>query len=362
MIVALLAGVTLLAQEPPTYSDSAGVVRVVHTRLGSQATAFRIAESPLLMIGGMGDDPVHELTARNPFPVARPLRTGGWAVLDWFALKLFDERGRYLRTIGRPGRGPGEFGQLRELCITPGDTLIALGYSDRRLVVFDQEGNHLRTTRVAGPVWSDPCFPDGTVLVRTATAPNPASTLPPTRAAILDLVFEGQRFDWRTERARAIGRFSATSRDLMIPDGGNAVVGAGRIHVGNGWRPEYRVYTLDGRLERIVRWQATPAPVTAALRQGQAMRSRLPPSPREVLPYYHAIRVDSRGRVWVEDYDRGGWSVFGPAGEYLGRITVPARSTGRTEVAWIGTDRILLAWRDADGSPCFSLHPLVPRS
>lgn len=361
MIIALLLALPALAQAPPTVSDSAGVVRVVHQRLTTQAVPFRIVESPELTIGGVGEHPAHELTARNPFPVIRPLPRGGWVALDWFALKLFDERGRYLRTIGRPGRGPGEFGQLREVCVAPGDTLIALGYSDRSVTVFDAEGNHIHTLRAEGPVWTDPCFPDGSVLVRAGTRPNPRSPLPAVRAAVLDLIFDGQRLDWRTGRTRSLGWLPATSRDLLIPDGGSAVVGHGRIHVGNGSLPEFRVHSLGGRLERIVRWQATAVPVTPAQQRGEGARSRLPPSPRDVLPYHWSLRVDGVGRVWVEDYDRAGWSLFDPAGRFLGRLTIPALSAGRTEVAWIGTDRIMLAWRDQDGSPRFSLHRLVAR-
>lgn len=361
MIAVLLTGVILMAQAPPSSSDSAGVVRVVHARLGSQAAPFQIARSPLVIIGGLGDDPAHELTARNPFPVARPLQGGRWAVLDWFGLKLFDERGSYVRTIGRPGRGPGEFGQLRELCVAPGDTLIALGYSDRRLAVFDAEGNHVRTARAEGPVWTDPCFPDGSVLIRAGTRPNPRSTLPPARAVVLDLIFEGHRLDWRMGQTSSLGWLPATSRDLQIPDGGNAVVGNGRIHVGNGSLAEFRVYSLSGRLERVVRWQAPAVPATAATDRRGGMRSRPPPSPRETLPYYWSLRVDGIGRIWVEDYDREGWSVFDASGAFLGKLTIPALSTGRTEVVWIGTHRVMLASRAADGSPLLTLHALVPR-
>lgn len=361
MITSLLAGLTLIMQAPPVIAESAGAVHVVHGRLGSQPAAFRVATAPLLTIGSLSVDPAEELTARNPFPVARPLQNGGWAVLDWFALKLYDAGGRHLRTIGRPGRGPGEFGQLRELCVAPGDTLIALGYSDRRLAVFDAEGNHVRTARAEGPVWADPCFPDGSVLIRAGTRPNPRSTLPQARAAVLDLLFEGHRLDWRTGQTSSLGWLPATSRDLQIPDGGNAVVGNGRIHVGNGSLPEFRVYSLSGRLERVVRWQAPAVPATAALPRPDGARPRLPPSPRETLPYYWSLKVDGLGRIWVEDYNREGWSVFDASGAFLGKLAIPALSMGRTEVVWIGTDRVMLASRDADGSPLLTLHALVPR-
>ncbi|MEX2284493.1 MAG: 6-bladed beta-propeller [Gemmatimonadota bacterium] len=61
-------------------------------------------------------------------------------------IKVFDASGRYLRTIGRSGQGPGEFHSIAALMVTPGDSLLVVDNGNRRLTVYSPAFALVRTT------------------------------------------------------------------------------------------------------------------------------------------------------------------------------------------------------------------------
>jgi 6-bladed beta-propeller len=58
-------------------------------------------------------------------------------------IKVFDPRGKYLRTIGRKGNGPGEFGQISDMALLPGGRLLVTDFEARRTSFFNPEGQFL---------------------------------------------------------------------------------------------------------------------------------------------------------------------------------------------------------------------------
>ena len=90
---------------------------------------------PLTRVNGIAVGPSGELF------VADELEAG---------IALIDANGTFLRRIGRPGRGPGEFGRLLRIGLI-GDTLWAVDSALRRLVFFDLRGDHLRTIAAQNP-------------------------------------------------------------------------------------------------------------------------------------------------------------------------------------------------------------------
>ena len=63
-------------------------------------------------------------------------------------IRVFDKFGKYVTTIGRKGQGPGEFGQVTNLQITPRNELIVHDRYTRRLSNFSLDGDYLRTERL----------------------------------------------------------------------------------------------------------------------------------------------------------------------------------------------------------------------
>ncbi|MGA2533534.1 MAG: 6-bladed beta-propeller [Candidatus Aminicenantales bacterium] len=64
-------------------------------------------------------------------------------------LKVFDKNGQYVKTIGRPGQGPGEFQFPRGICIIPGTAEIVV-VDLQSISTFNPAGGYLRRSPVRG--------------------------------------------------------------------------------------------------------------------------------------------------------------------------------------------------------------------
>ena len=60
---------------------------------------------------------------------------------------LFNEEGKFLKKIGRTGRGPGEFIRPCSIYIDPKDIIYVLDESQRRVEIFDSEANHIKSIK-----------------------------------------------------------------------------------------------------------------------------------------------------------------------------------------------------------------------
>jgi hypothetical protein len=72
----------------------------------------------------------------------------------------YDSTGRFIKSIGRRGSGPGEYNMTQEAFIGPGDSLFA--WAPPALIVYAPDGAFGRTVRVIGP-WPIGVSGDGTV-------------------------------------------------------------------------------------------------------------------------------------------------------------------------------------------------------
>jgi hypothetical protein len=60
-------------------------------------------------------------------------------------IKVFDRRGTFKRTIGRKGKGPGEFDKVVNMIILPEGQLLVLDYGNRRTSIFDSNGEFFKS-------------------------------------------------------------------------------------------------------------------------------------------------------------------------------------------------------------------------
>jgi hypothetical protein len=68
---------------------------------------------------------------------------GHIAAIDQLAgtVRVFDERGQYVRSVGRPGRGPGELSRSANgVYASGGDSLLVIDPGERRMTVFAPDG------------------------------------------------------------------------------------------------------------------------------------------------------------------------------------------------------------------------------
>jgi hypothetical protein len=152
-----------------------------------------------------------------------------------------------------------------------------------------------------------------------------------------------------------------------------------RMYFGSGDSWEIRGYSPGGELERILRWDRSPRPVTddllsAYIRQEEAeaadegeareVRQRIMEMPvPDFLPAYSGMVADELGCLWVERFrppedDVPVFDIFDPEGALMARATLPEGS----EVVDIGADQVLVLYRDDLGVEYLRVHPLDRRS
>jgi hypothetical protein len=307
--------------------------------------------------------------------------------------------------MGRAGQGPCEFTQLWWAAPYRGDSIAAYDYDDHDISIFAADGSCGRVVRL--PQWEPPrergtwsfspgadgVFADGSFLTQPAGfldvsgGPGPAWY----RHSFLRVVPEGETYDslGLFEISQAYWTGTITD-DYPFGAHGNRVAATDGFHYGRGDSFEIRRYTLDGRLQMLVRRAFEPQPLTPADRQTyidsyvemirnagyghggdeNARRARLrleAATFAPTRPAFSKFLVDDEGNLWVQEYrtslarDAAGqlpavrWSVFDADGAWLGDVDVP----GRFEPLTITSGEVLGAWKEESGIAHVQVYELI---
>jgi hypothetical protein len=85
-------------------------------------------------------------------------------------IRMFDADGRFLRNVGGPGDGPGEYNRLMGMKRTGDDHVVIFDPRSRRVTIYDADGEHVVSHRVdSGLNSTDVLYvaKDGTAFVKT---------------------------------------------------------------------------------------------------------------------------------------------------------------------------------------------------
>jgi hypothetical protein len=185
-------------------------------------------------------------------------------VLDRMASRVYvlnTVDGRWVRTLGRPGGGPGEFEQPFGIAIV-GDSVIVGNSRGNSLEVFDTEGNYGRTIRIERVGFTLFALPDRRLLISGFAGPESDMWMIRTLDGTADPV------------PAAIPDSSVTGDDLFGSDC-LAVGVAGPLVVRPACRtPQFALATPDGRVVREIRVNREPEAATEAELQAYADRMR----------------------------------------------------------------------------------------
>lgn len=342
-----------------TVSDSAGVVVVDNPDSGfwTSDTEWRLQED--LRIGVADGDTVRQFSSIDDIAIDHD---GRIYVLDGGEVRVFDGDGEFVRTIGRPGSGPGELARPSALLMGAVDTIFLPDTRNQRVQRFLTDGSDagsfpISTNEGISLGWQ--IGPDGTVLQEVRTIPAPGTDV----ERILLLVRGGDGAVLDTVLEMPVGdamviRNGQPEMTLFAPEPLWTILTDGRITSGrnSGYRLELR--TADGRLERIVqrpferrsfsdsdqrefrallraRFEVQP-PSPAADRLLRSMRysdyypvyAALFGGPYGTIWVQHAKDVSSIGSADLEAFDvraigAATYDVFDAEGRYLGVITTP---------------------------------------
>ena len=385
-----------------TVRDSAGV-EIVENHAPERPTGrfWTMGAEPEFVLGGDqgGDGAAHdsshlvwEVTA------AARLADGRVAVLSQGnrTILLFETSGKLSGSIGRGGRGPGEFSNPEHIQYLAGDTLVVWDAMLGPVSYFDASGALLKQKLIdLGAVFA---------AVRPFGGNTPERVMTPLADGSFVVAIGPRRDDsgrkghWRyvrvdsTYSANALGEwywgggaaFAATFGfgervTVLIPRYfvGRPHIAAGgpppRVYISVADENEIHHFSAEGVLRRIIRRTTEPVPITAEERavlaeeerrtyapypglmaEVRRRREQLPP-PRRFHPPINGLRMDTEGHLWVKDPLKNQWSVVGPDGRWLGTLSHTALG-GR--VLRIEEDLILTVHLDELGAERVEGHRL----
>jgi hypothetical protein len=355
-------------------------------------TPLEIGAAPLLELGAAEGDSASILhRVLTPF-----LLPGGEVAVPLAAdraIRIYAADGRLARTLGRPGQGPGEFVDLSAAWLR-GDTVEAYDFRMQRITRFIPGGSVQEVVLESVPFGSGPVRGGlaGGWLLRVMVNPDPAARPARSRDTLALAHFgrDGRRLGDVTRMA-GLARFSTpggrTLPEPLSPEGRVALHGD-LIFVGDTREPVLRVLDATGDTVRDIRWipaagvsprdplravldsvfARTPSERLADVRQ----RYRDAPAPDGLSVFWDLI-VDDEGFLWVRPYDPllhshalGGWAgvgpggdwwVFGPDGDRVAVVRVPAGLVP----THIASHAVAGVHRDDDGVESVRVHALRRR-
>ena len=361
--------------------DSAGVEIVENSgSLPLNGGGWSIGLEPDLAIGSVEGDTTYQF-----FGVAGAHRTadGRIAVVNAGSreVRIYDAQGTFVRSLGRPGEGPEEFG-MPVLGGAVDDTLVVVDRAHHRISMVHPDVGFVRLARVDDDVggYLNPSgtFGNGQVVFGGAfdmrrigelkDGMNRAHTFyrscNPDGSMAADFGNKsGAEFFIRSLEGRG-----PESRPALFPFGKMplATVSSNYFYFGSGDRYEIEGYDPLGKLVRLVRLERQATPVTEEDRsryiedtvsevedenETRRIRQNLSTLPvPDVFPPYAGLATDALGHLWVQDYPRPGdeipvWTIFDSRGVLSGRVTIP----DNVSILEIGEDYLLGLYRDELG-------------
>lgn len=364
--------------------------------------ALVLSATPTLVIGADGG-PDYELSRVRG---AARLRDGRIVVADAGSLRLrfYDAAGRYLKSVGGKGGGPGEFEQMDSFWRLQGDTLVAGTAIPGYLSYFSGAGGYIRRLGLVEPplLLAKSGMP-AIIAPLDGTGSRAAMALPMRRPgegsgrAVDSLpvaIIDAQGSERRRLGLLPMFEVAMDEGVLQTPwfgAKGAFAADATRFYFGFGSDYAIHVYTRAGSLSHTIRRAWSPRKVTKAdidayviewgkrwIKTTGAQAEKERADLRDdryasTVPAFSQFLADGTGRLWVREAhlaDAPGagqlnttplvpstWSVFDPSGRWLGDVTMPARFLPRD----IGADYVVGTALDADNVETVVMYRLAPR-
>jgi hypothetical protein len=289
-------------------STPASAQRVIHVPPDVSCARCRIDIEPVFSIGHSPRQP----PVGFPHGFVRNSRGEYYLVNQQVGNNIahYDRAGRFLRFLGRPGTGPGEFTTIRDIALRA-DTLFVYDQIQGRLTVYSPDRTVVRTQPVPGANTRILPLSDGR-LVASGTYSTPERVGEPLH------VFSMNGDDVRSFGSSTAGLYRADLEDsmrrLIAPASASGEFWAARLN-------EYVLekWSAEGRKLAELRRAASWFPPTAQLVYYQP---GVAPTPRQT-----AIWVDAEQRIWtITVVPNENWrTVWEPNSSYPGGMTFNER-------------------------------------
>lgn len=303
-------------------------------------------------------------------------------------VRVFAPDGGYLRTLGRPGEGPGELAGPVGFDWGPGGALWVMDSQNARYTAFDPETGEVVAEESRAVGFFQIPWPGGfdepghlwdTGLARIEGTPGVVSLIR------LDSLFrpaDTLRLPQGEESSRILftrddGAAVMTMQDPFAPRPVWSLWPRGGVTVFDGLEYELQRVARGGDTVRTIVLDRPRAPVTPAERDsalsafaetaramaGDATPEREPRVP-DRKPAVRSLFEDDRGHLWVEPYREAGapvaYDVFDRGGRYLGSVEMPPE-VAPGAAAVVRGERLALIMRGELDAPVVAVFEIVER-
>jgi hypothetical protein len=239
---------------------------------------------------------------------------------------VFDRNGCYVRTIGRPGQGPGEFSRILDIQITPRNELMAYDRLAFKLTFFSLDGNYTRSLHLKGVQALRKNIREnvegnyyvGTIEFQGQYGTNAFRSSREVREYGSDFTFIKTIFKDKFRTADVPLRHDMLAR---FPSSGLIICGFTDTY-------EFRIINPDGEIVRRVLKLYDPIGISdeEKMKRGLADVKSVP----KYFPAFQDFSMDEDGRIFVQTFESQAdenkfyYDVFDPDGKYVAKISLNA--------------------------------------
>ena len=244
-------------------------------------------------------------------------------------ISKFGPDGKFLKTFGKKGKGPGDLDFPGNMSILDGQLLVVADrIPNHRINLFHLDGTFFKILKTQNPPYS----PEA--LSRNKVAYITSLSRPPEQAD--SMIFRNLRKviikDVETGKEKEVVEYTTSMNPVKDGTVVIAATGDGQLLVGMTLKPELDVYDLSGKKIRSIPLDITPLKVNSKIRKNHQMRFTTMTDGKattknapmgDTLPYYSDLSVDDEGNILVflmTDNPKQGpypFQVYSPAGKLL---------------------------------------------
>ena len=247
-------------------------------------------------------------------------------------IKVFDDAGQFVRSFGEHGQGPGELDMPATIHLTPANELIVEDATARKLVYFTLEGTYIKHISLA----------DRMALVNLLMGPK-------GNFIGREMMLEGQKLFFEIKKLdpelKSLFPLDKIEFSIPVPGSGNKINfmdmlsvyqfdSSGNIYYSRNIDYEIKVYTPDGEHVKSIQKNYEPQKITE--KDIEEILERIPNmgvvNVREMFEFpktfspFQFFTLDEEDRIFVRTWEKGKnkdefiFDVFDPEGPYIARF------------------------------------------
>jgi hypothetical protein len=240
----------------------------------------------------------------------------------------FTPEGKFDKSFGRHGQGPGELFRPNTVTLTPDQELMVSDPDNAKLVYLSREGELIREVTLNRNIPFAQAVSNSRFVVFGRMRPDIEKRFMKYPLELCDENIEPIRMldEYRLENFRITRRLRGTQPGFAL------AVGGSRIFIGNEARDyEIWVHDVEGILIKKIRKEHHPLPVTEVIKEKALARYDDNVKPMvffpETLPPFRTMTANEEGSLYVVTFEEGdqpgeNWiDVFNPDGVFVGRLS-----------------------------------------